>query len=420
MKDLLKKLNAILAIFLALAICYNFSKIERTVRYGDPILFDLYRLHNEYRESKGLTHLQYNQKLAQAAQKHSEWMAEKSRMSHTGKNRSSPGDRIKEQGYSWRSCAENIAYGYRTPQAAMEGWKDSPGHNRNILGKNLQIGVGYAEASDGTLYWTTNFATPGGVYFPFDIRSKNIAVLFTMTNENGRRENLSMMKSVFEDGALGFEHESYHNVPSTEIYRKLTELAEKVGEYGTLLAYFNSHGGGSDFHMTAREGNFKFSKALEAIAKGNKVKRLIMLIDTCHASGGIREGGLGREQPINPSTGLPEIKNFYGNDSAYEECLVVASSSVEDLSIRGAFANRLKRAFGNVRGQEDITVREFLRHFASLHSNTKQKPHYKVLPDESILDEPLFTNPLIRNVPIIDRNSPQGEFPPDYIPYPME
>ena len=261
---------------------------------------------------------------------------------------------------------------------------------------------------------------PKQAMFPFDMNSKNIALLFTMTDESGRRENLDRMESIFEDGSLGFEHQTYHNISSPDIYAKLTEVAPNVGKYGTLMLYFNSHGGGSgsSFGMMAKGGSFKFSKALEAIAESNKVKRLIILIDTCHASGGIQEGGFGKEKLINPQTGLPEMEWFYGDNSAYQECLVIASSSVEDLSTRGYFAARLKSAFESSKDDKSITIAEFMRSFAALHSNTRQKPHYKALPDEVFLDEPLFENPLPRGIPIRDRNGPQGEYPPDYIPIP--
>jgi hypothetical protein len=287
--------------------------------------------------------------------------------------------------------------------------------------------------------------------FPFDIQEKNIAALFTMTNENGRIENLRMMESIFQDKSLGFECESHHNKPSKYIYEKLTELSAKVGSHGTLLIYLNSHGGGSgsNFGMTASDQFFKFSKALGAIAKGNKVKRLIVLVDTCHASGSIREGFQGNEQPIlNIKTGMYELPDFYQetiepskmrrlfgnftfetkieidygkNSGAYEECLIIASSSAADLSIRGAFASRLKKTFENFKNK-DVTIVEFLKYFASLHSNTNQKPHYKTIPNDFILYEPLFKNLPLREIPIKNRNffNDNNKYDKDFIPLPKE
>ena len=257
--------------------------------------------------------------------------------------------------------------------------------------------------------------------FPYDKESKNITLLFTMTDENGRVRNLNWMESIFKDGKLGYEVRRHHNLSSPQIYEKITEAAKEVGKYGSLCLYFNSHGGGSGsgFRMTARGGSFKPSKALAAVAESRKVKRLLILIDTCHAAGGIQEGFQKEPKPI-PKTGLPKLLTYaFYNPDAYEEVLVIASSSVEDLSIRGDFASRLKKAYESVDdSDESLTIAKFMRIFASLHSDTRQKPHYQILPNDKMLDEPLFYDALIRRIPIVDRNNPQGKYPPDYIPTP--
>ena len=291
------------------------------------------------------------------------------------------------------------------------------------------------------IFFSITKEEPKKVGFAWDKNSKNIAALFTMTNENGRLENIRLMESVFQDKSLGFEHKSFHNKSSKFIYKKVTELAEEVGKNGTLLIYLNSHGGGSGskFGMQTSDGWFKFSKALKAIANGRKTKRLIVFIDTCHASGGIQEGFEGGQSLISPTIGLPELSSYpkLGNpvssifntssaganygllSEAYEEALIIASSSVENLSYRGVFATRLSKSFEAAKQNKDMTVLEFMKYFASLHSNTKQKPYYKVLPNESMLIEPLFQNALIRRIIIVDRNNPNGDYPIDYIPIPL-
>jgi len=285
---------------------------------------------------------------------------------------------------------------------------------------------------------------------PFDKKTKNIAALFTMTDEGGRIENLNLMESIFNDGSLGFICERHHNKPSNYIYNRVTELTNEIGPEGTLLLYLNSHGGGSGsrFGMTSSDGSFKFSKTLNAITKGKKVKRLIVLIDTCHASGGIQEAFDGKEKLIpNSKTGLIELpdqpneffnknnnnnneelfdvvktKFYYGeNSGAYDEALIIASSSAADLSMRGAFASRLKKAFDEVKDKKEITVGSFLTKFSSLHHNTGQKPHYKILPNENLLNEPLFYNLPLRDIPIVDhqKENKGNVYPKDYIPLPQ-
>lgn len=54
---------------------------------------------------------------------------------------------------------ENIAYGYPSARAVVNAWIDSPGHRANMLGDYTHLGVGWAEDSNGTDWWTQNFAS---------------------------------------------------------------------------------------------------------------------------------------------------------------------------------------------------------------------------------------------------------------------
>lgn len=66
---------------------------------------------------------------------------------------------IKEQGFSYKGCGENIAWGQKTPDEVMNAWMNSSGHRSNILNsKYTKIGVGVYEAENGRLYWTQLFA----------------------------------------------------------------------------------------------------------------------------------------------------------------------------------------------------------------------------------------------------------------------
>jgi len=295
-----------------------------------------------------------------------------------------------------------------------------------------------------------------------DPSAGNLALLFTMTDESGRTRNLQLMESVFKDGSLGFAVRSNHNVSSPFIYSALEEAARGLDEWATLLVYLNSHGGGSGdrFAMTAKGGSFKFSKALQALAKpGRPIRRLVLLVDTCHAEGSIQDstgddGQLLRNlKAAQPTSFLPELPSSYsrselpfispfvslvptdrryrgqmvmkpvvdyGEDSgAYEELLVISSSSVEDLSIRGVFAGRLAATFNKVKGDETITVGEFLRKFAESHGPSGQQPHYKVIPDGSMFGEPLFGRWPAQELPV--RNHGRSEtIGPDFVPLPKK
>jgi uncharacterized protein YkwD len=62
---------------------------------------------------------------------------------------------------------ENIAYGYSTPEAVMQGWLNSPGHRANIENASYRsIGVGAAVSSTGRVYWAQAFSTQTGTTPP--------------------------------------------------------------------------------------------------------------------------------------------------------------------------------------------------------------------------------------------------------------
>lgn len=278
-----------------------------------------------------------------------------------------------------------------------------------------------------------------------DPAAGNVAALFTMTDEGGRLRNLDLMESVFRGGELGFSVERHHNVSSSFIYSRLEGLAASMRDGSTLLVYLNSHGGGSGnrFIMTAKDGNFRFSKALDSMRKaGRPVRRLILLVDTCHAEGSIQDstGGDGELlkglKTATPSSFLPELPSSYSKDKmpfispfvnmvptdqklkgktvmkpvvdygegsgVWDELLIVSSSSVEDLSVRGVFAGRLASTFNSVKGDPYVTVGDFLRRFAESHGKSGQQPHYKVLPNSSMFEEPLFGPWFAQTIPIRD------------------
>lgn len=116
----------------------------------------LLQLHNIERDKIGANPLKLNTILCTPAQNHATWMNQNNKMSHTGQNRSSVANRTTQAGYRSKMVGENIAYGYASPQAVMNGWLKSSGHRANILRKQYkEIGIGIS----GT-YWCVVFATP--------------------------------------------------------------------------------------------------------------------------------------------------------------------------------------------------------------------------------------------------------------------
>lgn len=120
---------------------------------------------NDYRRDRGLGPLALSASLTKAAAWKSQHMASNGYFDHTdaGLGRSFT-DRLRDCGYTANTwMGENIAAGNGTGRAAFNQWRNSSGHNANMLNTNFNaIGIGRAYDADTTYgwYWTTEF---GGV-----------------------------------------------------------------------------------------------------------------------------------------------------------------------------------------------------------------------------------------------------------------
>jgi uncharacterized protein YkwD len=104
--------------------------------------------------------LTFDDRLRCSSRKHSKDMGVNNFFSHTGSNGSQPWDRMTSAGYVWTYAAENIAAGYTTPAAVVNGWMASVGHCTNIMSataKNFGTGYYYAGTATYKHYWTQNF-----------------------------------------------------------------------------------------------------------------------------------------------------------------------------------------------------------------------------------------------------------------------
>lgn len=123
-------------------------------------------LTNEYRAANGLNPLTLNQELNASAYGHSRDMAQLDFFDHIGLDGSKPSDRNLEVGYDANRTTENIAGGRSTPEGVMDQWKNSEGHNENLLDpKVTELGVGYFYLENDTgvktlnHYWTQVFGS---------------------------------------------------------------------------------------------------------------------------------------------------------------------------------------------------------------------------------------------------------------------
>lgn len=115
---------------------------------------------NEYRAANGVPPLAMSPTLTSAAKGHSQDMATKNYFDHVGQDGSTFASRIAAAGYPGGTTAENIFAGDQSAAGAMESWRNSPGHNANMLNPAFTaIGIGRAfdPNSDFGWYWTTTF-----------------------------------------------------------------------------------------------------------------------------------------------------------------------------------------------------------------------------------------------------------------------
>lgn len=137
-------------------------------------------LTNEFRAEYGLTPVVIDPVLTDAAQAHTDAMAQYGFFSHLGLNNSTPLSRVEslqntnpnnsvappvasseaEDSTTVWAIAENIGKGYDTPENVIAAWKASPSHRAHLLNPaHESIGIGYAIATDAptqvsSSYWT--------------------------------------------------------------------------------------------------------------------------------------------------------------------------------------------------------------------------------------------------------------------------
>ena len=120
--------------------------------------WEVLKLVNKERSKKGLVPLSVTRKLQSANDTRAKEIYQS--FSHTRPDGSSCFTALSDVGEDYNYAGENIAAGYASPEAVMQGWMNSPGHKANILTANYtHMGVGYYYKSSGMYryYWTQMF-----------------------------------------------------------------------------------------------------------------------------------------------------------------------------------------------------------------------------------------------------------------------
>lgn len=129
---------------------------------GENAMPKLFQLVNNLRQSgcqcgsnymPPVDRLSWHGDLDDAALRHANDMYNNDFFSHTGSDGSDIADRVTAAGYQWQAVGENIAWGYRDIESVFEGWKNSPGHCRNMMNAAFQH-MGTARTGD---YWVQAF-----------------------------------------------------------------------------------------------------------------------------------------------------------------------------------------------------------------------------------------------------------------------
>jgi uncharacterized protein YkwD len=136
-------------------------------------------LGNLARRDNGIPPLRWNNQLTEAARWFS-WDSTENRPAgfcgHQDTNGNWPDVRAIIFGYLGGAGAENAFCGYVTPEDAVQGWMNSPGHRANLLDPNSrEIGLGYYQrVSDGRGYVTQDFGADPE-YAPVVIENESLS-----------------------------------------------------------------------------------------------------------------------------------------------------------------------------------------------------------------------------------------------------
>ncbi|KDN53799.1 CAP domain-containing protein [Flavobacterium seoulense] len=125
---------------------YTYSEVE----------LETMKLINDYRVSIGLNPLEKINHISFKSEEHDYYMIDKKAPSHDGfVDRSN--NIMKLLGAT--TVAENVAFNYNSPEAAVKAWLNSAGHKANIVGNYTHFGISIRQdAATGKKYYTNIFA----------------------------------------------------------------------------------------------------------------------------------------------------------------------------------------------------------------------------------------------------------------------
>lgn len=122
--------------------------------YNDSEL-ETMKLINDYRVSIGLNALEKINHISFKCEEHNKYMIENNVVDHN--DFTSRSDNLIAV-LGAKKVGENVAYNYKTSDAAVRAWLDSPGHKENIVGDYTHFGLAVTtDAKTGKKYYTNIF-----------------------------------------------------------------------------------------------------------------------------------------------------------------------------------------------------------------------------------------------------------------------
>lgn len=112
------------------------------------------KLINDYRVSIGLNALERVNHISFKCQEHNNYMMANNVVDHSDFTARS--NNIMSV-LGAKKIGENVAYNYKTSEAAVKAWLESPGHKQNIEGDFTHFGLSVTTDANGKKYYTNIF-----------------------------------------------------------------------------------------------------------------------------------------------------------------------------------------------------------------------------------------------------------------------
>ncbi|WP_408023965.1 CAP domain-containing protein [Tenacibaculum sediminilitoris] len=115
---------------------------------------EILKLINQHRKSKELLEFEILEIIKSQTDEHTDYMIAQGKISHDNFNQRA--DYLKNKANAM-TIAENVASGYSSAEAVVNGWLNSEGHRKNIEGNYSHFNLTAKKNKNGSWYYTNIF-----------------------------------------------------------------------------------------------------------------------------------------------------------------------------------------------------------------------------------------------------------------------